>query len=91
MSFWFVIIVPSALFGIGCAFFVKSRASIYVAGGLPWLCLFTYVLYEEFFVPYQGGGASMWPIAVLFGGAITAGTAIAAWWLAKRFFVGSNL
>ena len=26
------------------------------------------ILYHEFFVPYQGGGASMWPIAVAFGG-----------------------
>ena len=28
-----------------------------------------FVLFVEFALPYQGGGASMWPIALLFGGA----------------------
>lgn len=37
-----------------------------------------FVLAEEFLLPYQGGGASMWPIALAFGsfyGAITGGFA----------------
>ncbi len=28
-----------------------------------------FVLFAEFVLPYQGGGASMWPIALIFGGA----------------------
>ena len=27
-----------------------------------------FVLFAEFVLPYQGGGASMWPIAMFFGG-----------------------
>jgi len=27
-----------------------------------------YVLFAAFVLPYQGGGASMWPIAMFFGG-----------------------
>ena len=27
------------------------------------------VLFAEFALPYSGGGASMWPVALLFGGA----------------------
>ncbi len=27
-----------------------------------------FVLFAEFVLPYQGGGASMWPIAIFFGG-----------------------
>lgn len=26
-----------------------------------------FILIEEFLLPYQGGGASMWPIALVFG------------------------
>jgi hypothetical protein len=26
------------------------------------------VLFDEFVLPYRGGGASMWPIAIVFGG-----------------------
>jgi hypothetical protein len=28
----------------------------------------TFVLVSEFVLPYQGGGASLWPIALFFGG-----------------------
>jgi hypothetical protein len=27
-----------------------------------------FILFAEFVLPYQGGGASMWPIAMIFGG-----------------------
>jgi len=28
----------------------------------------SFILFEEFVLPYQGGGASMWPIAIMLGG-----------------------
>jgi len=38
-----------------------------------------FILIEEFLLPYQGGGASMWPIALAFGtfyGSMTGGLGV---------------
>lgn len=48
-----------------------------------------FVLFAEFILPYQGGGASMWPVALMFGGAIGAiaggaGVVLASWWQGKQ-------
>ena len=48
-----------------------------------------FVLVSEFVLPYAGGGASMWPIALVFGGfmgalAGGAGVLLASWFLDKR-------
>ncbi len=48
-----------------------------------------FVLVSEFVLPYSGGGASMWPIALVFGGLIGAlaggaGVLLASWLLDKR-------
>lgn len=71
-------------------------ALVYVKTGRKlqsWLtsCLVvpSFVLFAEFVLPYQGGGTSMWPIALIFGGAIGAaaggaGVALASWWQDKR-------
>lgn len=47
------------------------------------------VLFYEFVIPYQGGGASMWPIAFVLGGfygsiAGGAGVAAASYYLKKK-------
>ena len=34
---------------------------------VPSIGFIGYVLFCEFVLPYRGGGASMWPIALLFG------------------------
>lgn len=44
-----------------------------------------FVLFAEFVLPHQGGGASMWSIALFFGGAMGAvaagaGVVLASWW-----------
>ena len=45
------------------------------------------MLYELYFVPYQGGGAPMWPIALFFAGWGAALSGLAgyglAYWLRK--------
>jgi hypothetical protein len=41
------------------------------------------LLYNEYFVPYQGGGASMWPIALIFTATPAAVCAGLAWTLAQ--------
>ncbi len=47
-----------------------------------------FVLVAEFALPYESGGASMWPIALAFGGgmgALAGGTGVAlASWLVRR-------
>jgi hypothetical protein len=47
------------------------------------------VLVSEFVLPYSGGGASMWPIALVFGGLMGAlaggaGVLLASWLHSKR-------
>ncbi|EDY86337.1 hypothetical protein GP5015_1811 [gamma proteobacterium HTCC5015] len=39
---------------------------------MPWLALLAAILYAEYVLPYEGGGASMWPIAQLVGGTAAA-------------------
>jgi hypothetical protein len=34
---------------------------------VPVVCFVTFVLFDAYVLPYRGGGASMWPIAILFG------------------------
>jgi hypothetical protein len=48
----------------------------------------SFVLFAEFVLPYQGGGASMWPIALIFGGiygAVAGATGVGlASWIVRR-------
>jgi hypothetical protein len=39
-----------------------------VAWMLSSLAIPVIILFDEFVLPYRGGGASMWPIALVFGG-----------------------
>jgi hypothetical protein len=48
-----------------------------------------FILVSEFILPYQGGGASMWPVALAFGtfyGSMTGGlgVVIASYYLKKK-------
>lgn len=86
MNVWLTILIPSAIVGLLCAFFLKRRLGIVLAGAIPWFGLLAGLLYQEYFVPYQGGGASMWPIALLFGGTVAAVTGIVTYLLGKELF-----
>jgi len=44
------------------------------------------LLYQEYFAPHQGGGASMWPIAQLFGGTLAASLGVAAYFFTIKVF-----
>ena len=72
MNPWLGLAVLSAVAGIGAAFVFKGKLAIVAGAAVPWLGLLGVLLYHEFFVPYQGGGASMWPIAQLVGGTFAA-------------------
>ena len=79
MGDWLVIIVLSALVGFLCSRLLTGTTAWVASGLLPWLGVLAWLLYRESFVPYQGGGASMWPIAQLFAGTFAAGVGLAVY------------
>lgn len=85
MNTWFMLIFLSSLVGLLVARFMQHKLSILVAGALPWLGMLCVLLYSAYFVPYQGSGASMWPIAQLFGGSAAAICGITAFVIARKF------
>jgi len=72
MALWLTIIGLSALVGFVCGHTLRGAWGGVAAAAIPWFGLLAWLLYNEYFVPYQGGGASMWPIAQLFAGTIAA-------------------
>ena len=72
MAAWLTLIILAAATGALCARFLTGWVSFVCSAALPWLGLLAWLLYNEYFVPYRGGGASMWPIAQLFGGSVAA-------------------
>jgi len=76
MTDWLVIIGFSALAGFLCARLLTGTIAWVSSALLPWLGMLAWLLYHEYFVPYQGGGASMWPIAQLFAGTVAAGVGL---------------
>lgn len=63
----------------------RHKLPILVAGIVPWLGVLGSLLYSEYFVPYQGGGASTWQIAQLFGGATVAVIGVVVLIMARKF------
>ena len=78
MEVWLSIILLSAITGFLCSRLLSGSIAWVASALLPWLGLLACLLYQEYFVPYQGGGASMWPIAQLFAGTVAAGVGLAA-------------
>ena len=81
MDIWLILIGASTLVGVITALLLNKPWAIYVAGAVPWFSLLAALIYTEYFTPYKGGGASMWPIAQLFGGAIAAAIGVTAFTL----------
>ena len=72
MNPWLGLTMLSVAVGVGAAFVAKGKMAIILGAAVPWLGLLGVLLYHEFFVPDQGGGASMWPVAQLVGGTFAA-------------------
>jgi len=76
-----------AVFALGFIFRFNGK-SPWVAWLLSCFVMPIFVLGSEFLLPYMGGGASMWPIALVFGsfyGVIAGGLgALAASFLLRR-------
>jgi VanZ family protein len=76
MLVWFAIVGGSLAVGLVAARLLKGwRAAAWIAGAVAWLLMLAWLLVEEYVLPYRGGGASMWPIAQLFGGTVAAAVA----------------
>jgi len=82
---WCAILIPSAIVGLACGYLSKGKWGLIFAAVIPWLGLLAALLYSEYFRPYRGGGASMWPIAQLFGGSIAAATGIIVCLLSRQY------
>ena len=88
MTAWIILIVASAVVGLLVALKLSGAVGVVTAGLVPWLGMLAWLLYNEYFVPYRGGGASMWPIAQLFAGTVAAGIGIASYSVGRRLFKG---
>ena len=76
MLLWFAIVGGSIAVGLVAAQLMKGwRGAAWIAGAVAWLLMLAYLLVNEYLLPYRGGGASMWPIAQLFGGTVAAAVA----------------
>ncbi len=89
MRVWIILIVGSAFIGFLTAIFLKKSWAVYAAGAIPWFILLTAILFTEYLVPYQGGGASMWPIAQLIGGTVAAVIGVVSFMITRNY-LGQN-
>lgn len=85
MLTWITLIVLSALAGAFCAAFFTGMRGVVMSGAVPWLGLLAWQLYNEYFAPYRGGGASMWIIGQIFAGTIAAAVGIVAYLVCRSF------
>ena len=67
-----VVILLSAGIGYACGKKLSGVKGAIAAVAIPWLSLLAVLLFDEYVLPYRGGGASMWPIAQLFAGTLAA-------------------
>ena len=72
MNPWIPLVLLSAGAGAFSALAIRGRKAVLIGAVIPWLGLLARLLYNEYFVPYQGGGFSYWPIAQFFGGTVAA-------------------
>jgi len=75
---WGIIALLSGTVGAMSGALVRGGWAVFLGAALPWLGLLAYLLYNEYVLPYRGGGASMWPVAQLFGGTLAAFTGASA-------------
>ncbi len=72
MNPWIPLVLLSVVAGAGAGAAFKGRKAVFMGGAVPWCAFLGWLLYNEYVLPYQGGGASMWPVAQLFGGSAAA-------------------
>ena len=85
---WLTIILLSAVAGAVSAWLLTGRIALMASASAPWLGVLGWLLYLEYFVPYSAGGASMWPVALVFAGTVAALVGIATCMWLQRYFQG---
>ena len=53
---------------------------------VPVVCFVAFVLFDAYVLPYRGGGASMWPIAILFGAPVVLAGGLLGFFIGRRFW-----
>lgn len=86
MLLWFAILIPPTIVGIICALFFKSKSAIYLSGVVP----STVYLLVLFYSVYEEGEATMWPIALIFIGIVTALTGVISFILTNMLLNSIN-
>ena len=78
MTAWITIIGSSAVVGFLLSYIFKKRkvVGVLTAPIIPLLGLLVFLLHQEYCEPYTGGGASLWPVAWIFGGTVGGATSI---------------
>lgn len=71
------------LSGVLLQLFTKS---VVVTGVLGFFGYVVWSVYNEFFVPYSGGGASFWPIDIFFGGPCSGIAAAVGGYVTSKLF-----
>lgn len=67
MDFLNHLTLASTIFGLVCGLLItRKQLGFALAICAPFAVSLSILLYNEYFVPYKGGGASMWPIALIF-------------------------
>ena len=66
------LLTPIALGLVFGFFFPRKLWAGLVSIFAPWLTLLAFLLYNEYCVPYKGGGFSFWPISLVLHGTVLA-------------------
>lgn len=62
-----LVIALAVVFLVGLVPTIRGVNPI-ISWGISCIIMPAFVLFEEFVLPYRGGGASFWPIALVIGG-----------------------
>ena len=79
-----MLLVGSTVIGGLSAWHLKGGSSWLVASLLPPAIFLLWIPASEYFLPYRGGGASMWPIAFALGGSVASVTGCCALVIVRR-------
>ena len=69
---WLLIVLLSASVGVVAGWCLPIGRALLAGALLPWLGMLFFLLFNEYVLPYEDGGASMWPLAQLFAGTAAA-------------------
>ena len=90
MFVWLILISVSLVIGWAFGQTVKGVKGGVLSLLVPWFLLLAALLLNEYVLPYSGGGASVWPIAQLFGGTAAAGLGLISFLITTKLKSNSD-